>query len=221
MRTGRPQRLAAPCILAGRVRMNTLGENSRADPKPLLRNAARAARRALTPEVQSAERLMLYVSARDELGTHDLLQQLLAGDRTVAVPYCDGDVLRLARLRSTEELALGAFNIPEPVVAVRRNRDRAVDVAEIELFVVPGVAFDRRGARLGHGAGHFDRLLAGASPAATVWGLAFACQVFAEVPLLPHDVQVQRIVTEDEVIDCLSHGPPRMPPSTQLPLSPP
>jgi 5-formyltetrahydrofolate cyclo-ligase len=67
------------------------------------------------------------------------------------------------------------------------------------VYVVPGVAFDRCGNRLGHGAGYYDRLLALASPSATLIGLAFDCQMVDSIPVEPHDVRMHYLITESGV----------------------
>ena len=82
-----------------------------------------------------------------------------SGDKRVVVPYCVGRRLELFRLTDMDELAEGTFTILEPRPELRERPERRVDVAEVDLVVVPGVAFDARGGRLGHGQGYYDRLL--------------------------------------------------------------
>ena len=97
------------------------------------------------------------------------------------------------------ELAEGTFAILEPRPELRDRPERRVDVAEVDLVVVPGVAFDARGGRLGHGQGYYDRLLKHARPDATLVALAFECQMFAEIPVGPRDVVVDWVITEEHV----------------------
>jgi 5-formyltetrahydrofolate cyclo-ligase len=72
-------------------------------------------------------------------------------------------------------------------------------VGEIDLIVVPGVAFDRRGGRTGHGKGYYDKLLTHARRDTVLVAVAFECQVFSEVPMTERDVFMDRIVTEKAV----------------------
>ena len=78
----------------------------------------------------------------------------------MAVPWCDGDDLGLWRLEAVGELEPGTWGIPEPPPSRRDELARRIAPEAIDLVVVPGLAFDRRGRRLGHGKGYYDRLLA-------------------------------------------------------------
>jgi 5-formyltetrahydrofolate cyclo-ligase len=98
-----------------------------------------------------------------------------------------------------EELEEGTYSILEPRAGLRDERDREVDIGEVDLAVVPGVAFDREGGRMGHGKGYYDRLLGRARPDTPLVGLAFECQLFAEIPMDENDVPMDKIITEREV----------------------
>ncbi|MBN2021926.1 MAG: 5-formyltetrahydrofolate cyclo-ligase [Pirellulales bacterium] len=158
-----------------------------------------AQRLAGLPEYAAASTILFYVDARDEVRTRPLLAEALAGDKTVIVPYCVGDQLGLFRLADLAELAEGTFGILEPRRELRDLPARRVEAREIDLVVVPVVAFDARGNRLGHGAGYYDRFLRQVRHDAPKIAMAFACQMFAEIPADAHDVPVDRIVTETDV----------------------
>ena len=142
---------------------------------------------------------MLYVDFASEVRTRPLLPPMWAAGKQVVVPYCVGDSLALFRLESLAELAPGTLGILEPAAALRGRADRAFDPAQLDLVVVPGVAFDRRGGRLGHGKGYYDRFLRLVSPRAALVGLAFECQLFPEIPMLQHDVYLHKVITEAAV----------------------
>jgi len=154
---------------------------------------------AALPRYSAARTVMFYVDFGDEVRTRCLLEAALDEGKRVVVPYCAGDVLKPFRLVSMDELALGTYGILEPKAELRQNVDRRVRLPEVELAMVPGVAFDRKGGRLGHGKGYYDRLLASAGPDTELVALAFECQVFPEIPMLPHDVYMDKVVTETAV----------------------
>lgn len=125
----------------------------------------------------------------------DLDAYLVAASRTheVHLPWVDGDELAVARVRDWEtDLHPGWRGVREP----RPGRRRSVPPEQLDALVVPGVAFDRRGHRLGYGGGHFDRLLARVRPGTVVVGVAFGVQVVDAVPREAHDVPVDVVVTE-------------------------
>jgi len=119
--------------------------------------------------------------------------------RQLLVPYCQGNDLKLFRLRSMAELEPGRFGILEPRSELRQSTERQATIQEVDLVVVPGVAFDRRGGRLGHGRGYYDRLLAQARPDTLLVGLAYECQILPETPILPGDIPVDKLITEANV----------------------
>jgi 5-formyltetrahydrofolate cyclo-ligase len=81
-----------------------------------------------------------------------------------------------------------------------------VGVEELDLVVVPGVAFDRAGGRMGHGKGYYDKLLEHARPDTPLVALAFECQLFPEIPAEAHDVFMDKVVTEAAVYEGRGRG---------------
>lgn len=152
------------------------------------------------PEFAAAAAVAIYLDARSEVRTRQALPMLFAGGKRMVVPWCDQDELRLFALKSPDELASGSFGVLEPLPELRQQTARQVEPTEIDLFVIPGVAFDRGGTRLGHGRGYFDRLLARASQDAKFIGLAFECQLFDDLPSEIHDIRMHRIITESGVL---------------------
>jgi len=127
-----------------------------------------------------------------------LTKARLAGKRVV-VPYCVGEELGLFHLLDDDELAQGTMKIPEPRQELRGLPERRIDPRALDLIVVPGLAFDRHGGRVGYGGGFYDRLLRSTSGATSVVALAFECQIFDTVPMQPHDVYVPKIITESSI----------------------
>ena len=200
----------------------TMNDDGLAAAKRELRRAAAAARdavrerssaaaaacahlSALAP-YRSAEAVLWYVSMPAELATSPAIEAALAEGKRVVVPWCDGDDLGLWRLESVSELEPGTWGIPEPPPSRRGEPERLTAPEAIDLVVVPGLAFDRRGRRLGHGKGYYDRLLA-RTPAVRA-GLCYDAQVFPEVPAGPRDAVMDWLVTERgaRAIDRVSGG---------------
>ena len=151
------------------------------------------------PEYQRARTVMYYVDVRSEVRTRHYLPTALRHDKRIVVPYCVEGELELFLLRDMDELAIGMYRILEPKAELRNLPDKRVTVEELDLIIVPGVAFDRNGGRMGHGFGYYDKLLQHARPDTPLVALAFECQLFPEIPTQAHDVFMEKIITEAAV----------------------
>ncbi len=147
---------------------------------------------------QSARTLCLYAPLRDEPDLRPLWDQALAEGKTLALPRWDLRrglyVAALVRDPATD-LVPGRYGVPEP-----RPDQPVLPWEQIDCIVVPGIAFDRQGGRLGRGAGHYDRILGTLS--AFRCGVAFTCQIVEAVPVEDHDAQMDAVVTATEWIAC-------------------
>ena len=152
-------------------------------------------------EFTAAGTVMFYVSQRSEVGTRRMIEDVLQSGRKVAVPVTvpEGRKLIPVLIRDPDrELSPGSQGILEP----DPGNGRAIDPAEIDLIVLPGVAFDLRGNRLGRGKAYYDNFLKMVRKGALKVALAFERQIVENIPPAPHDVPVDKIVTEKRVIDC-------------------
>lgn len=146
--------------------------------------------------------VLVYLSVRDEVDTTQLRQNLLQRHGQVVVPYSLPDYqLGLYALQGEGELQAGKYGILEPA-DVQLRTARKVSPEALDAVLLPGVAFDLAGNRLGYGKGYFDRLLAKLRPDCLRLALAFECQIVADVPTDRHDLPVQQIVTETRTLDC-------------------
>ena len=155
-------------------------------------------------EFTSASRLLVYVSAGREADTHGLIRQLLAMGRNVCVPRFEIAKQRYvaSELRDFDaDLATGKFGILEP----KPEAIRPAAADQIDAALVPGLAFDETGNRLGRGMGHFDRLLLEVRGRRIA--LAFDFQILGEIPAETHDVRMDFIVTETRVIKTKGNSP--------------
>jgi 5-formyltetrahydrofolate cyclo-ligase len=183
--------------------------------KQTLRQIARARRKALPnkdelseqicrkladlPQFAAAAAIMFYVDSGSEVRTRHFFPFVRAAGKDIVVPFCSGDELELFRLQDIEELTPGTLGILEPPPHLRDRPERRVRADQLDLIVVPGLAFDGNLARLGQGKGYYDRFLPRVGREITKAALAFECQIFSEVPMLPGDVYMDIIITEETV----------------------
>jgi len=157
----------------------------------LVRGRIRLAERAL--------RVGIYLSTKHELPTHHIARALWEAGRGVCVPAWDSMLVRyqLCELLPAMPLVPGMYGIREPVEQL------PVAAWDVDAFVLPGLAFDMRGGRLGYGKGIYDGVLAEANPSATKIGICYDWQILDEpLPLEPHDRRVDWVVSDKRVIHC-------------------
>jgi 5-formyltetrahydrofolate cyclo-ligase len=145
------------------------------------------------PELAASSTIMFFASFRSEVETVPMIRRALAEGKRVVLPKVKGRDLALFEIRDFDrDVSAGAWGILEP----HENEPAALDA--VDLMVLPGLAFDERGNRLGYGAGFYDKLLV--SFTKTTVALAFEAQIVPEVPAARHDVPVKKIVTEKRII---------------------
>lgn len=143
-----------------------------------------------TAAFQLAEKILIYHSLPDELDTRRFLDKW-KNRKKFFLPRVNGVNLEILPYEESR-LEIGSFHIEEP------SGDELHPVEEIEVIIVPGVAFDRKGHRLGRGKGYYDRLLQTA--AATKIGVGYEFQLVEEIPVEPHDVRMDIIITENATV---------------------
>lgn len=134
---------------------------------------------------------LIYVSYDTETDTHNIINYLLQNRKRVAVPYCNGSVMTFYEINSLDDLVSGAFGIPTV------NTENATEIKDYSgcLCIVPALAFDRKGNRLGYGGGYYDRFLA-ANKVATL-GLCYDKCLAEELPAESFDVKIDSVLTEN------------------------
>lgn len=162
-----------------------------------LRKASARIQRAVLnlPEWSAARRVALYLALPQEVATGQLLAACWKTGKQVLVPAYRAGTRNYhwVRLQPNDPIKKGHFSVPEPA---RPSYARG----GADLVVTPGLAFDRRGGRLGHGRGYYDRLLAKKSLAqAFKVGLALERQMVARVPMHARDIRLDAVVTERSV----------------------
>lgn len=157
------------------------------------------------PEYQTAKTAMWYIDCRSETRTKPQLQKEIAqGDKRIIVPYCTVDEkgdnkLGLWYLESFDELVVGKWKILEPPRDRWGDPDKEVEPGELDVVMVPGVGFDRQGGRMGNGQGYYDRLLEQVRPGCPLIAICYESQLFDEILVGPHDVFMDKVITEKDV----------------------
>ena len=141
----------------------------------------------LRPLLCNAAVVMAYYSLPDEVCTRQLLDELVDDGKIVLLPkVLDDETMELHRYQSSADLREGAFHIMEPV------GEAFTDFEKIDIVLVPGMAFDAAGHRLGRGRGYYDRFLM-AHPHFWKVGVCFPFQRVPEVPKELHDVCMNEV----------------------------
>lgn len=167
-------------------------------------------RLAALPELAAARAVLGYAAFGSEADLDPFLRDCIARQRDVFLPRVERDQLGIVRVRDLDaDLVPGWRGVREAPAGARPG----ARLEQLDAVVVPGVAFDRRAQRLGHGGGHFDRLLALLPTGIPTIGVAFDVQIVEAVPVEPHDRRVHVVVTESGEIR--PGGPP--PPPTAGP----
>jgi 5-formyltetrahydrofolate cyclo-ligase len=150
-------------------------------------------------EFRNAESVLFYVSYDNEVYTHEMIKESLSIGKEVVVPKSDttNNTLLLSVITDWNDLERGAYDILEP----KKQSIKKIDVESIDLILVPGVVFDIHGNRIGHGMGYYDRLLKAPHHISSI-GLAFEFQIVNKISAEKHDIKVDKIVTEERIIDC-------------------
>ncbi|MDA8086163.1 MAG: 5-formyltetrahydrofolate cyclo-ligase [Nitrospiraceae bacterium] len=146
---------------------------------------------------KTAKTVVLYASFKSEADTHALIEGRLKAGVRVILPRVEGEELGLYEITSMDrDLRPGMMGIPEPAGDVR-----GADINEADIIIVPGVAFDLAGGRLGYGKGYYDRLLALRRGNIPLAALAYEEQIWeGPLPLSPHDINMDCVVTEKRTI---------------------
>lgn len=153
------------------------------------------------PAYRQSRTVMWYSHYRSEVRTQLALLRELATGKRMVIPYCTKDELGhnklgLWLLEDFAELVPGTWGILEPPKQRWGESGKEIAPEQLDLLMVPGVAFDRNGGRLGNGAGYYDRLLKCVRADAVLMGVCFESQLIGQVAMETHDVTMDRVMTE-------------------------
>lgn len=187
-------------MLKSELRKDVLKARGALTSAEVAEKSARAVERLLAmDEYRQASTIMAYLDFRNEVQTGGLVAKAMAAGKRMAVPVTD-----IANRRLTPSLLMnfpgdlqpGAWGILEP----KPESMRPLEPGELDLVIVPGVAFDTDGNRLGYGGGFYDRFLPRTRPDTVYVALAFELQIRPDVVPGPYDIPVHYLLTEDRLI---------------------
>lgn len=145
-------------------------------------------------EFKKAETLCFYAAMAGEVNTLPMISKAIKQGKRVFLPACDSKNTRLKfyKVTSLKDLRKGSFGIPEPCVM----KGKEADLKKIDCVIVPGLAFDASGNRLGRGKGYYDKFLSCLSKRVVKIGIGFSFQVVKEIPMQEHDRRLDIILTD-------------------------
>lgn len=134
--------------------------------------------------------MMFYIAFGGEVDTGEMIREAKKIGKLICVPVCrkDKEIMQPAMLVDRAKLRKGPYGVWEPVAKTR------VKPEDLDLIIVPGLAFDKKGNRLGRGKGYYDRFLGSLSDKIPSIGLAFDFQILPLIPTTVHDVSVRKII---------------------------
>jgi 5-formyltetrahydrofolate cyclo-ligase len=144
-------------------------------------------------EFDDAMALAIYSPVWNEVFTEEIFRSARCVGKRTAYPRIREKSLDFVEVIELNELVPGKFGIPEP------TNGPAMSLAELDLVVVPGVAFDLTGHRLGYGSGFYDRVLHGCGKRGLLVGLCFGFQVLETLPAEAHDIRMDLVITEKDI----------------------
>lgn len=153
---------------------------------------------------RQAKTIMWYIHCRSEVRTQSALLRELATGKRMVIPYCTKDEqsynkLGLWLLEDFAELVPGMWGILEPPRQRWGEIGKEIPPEQLDCIMVPGVAFDRNGGRLGNGAGYYDRLLKSVRADTVIIGVCFESQLVEQVAMESHDVSMDAVITEKAI----------------------
>lgn len=154
-------------------------------------------------QIQKAQTVFVYMDYRSEVQTMEFINLCILTEKTVTIPYTMPQEKKLVSVRITNperDVEPGYCGILEPLD--RLLQTAVTEPQNIDVAIIPGSVFDRKGGRLGYGGGYYDRFLSGPASRAFRIGIAYEVQIVEKVPLQEHDQTMDMVITEKNIYDC-------------------
>ena len=146
-----------------------------------------------------ARTVLFYINSGSEVITEAMIDKSLRHEKVVGLPWIDkkeGRILPLKIDDLDQDVKPGYRGLREPIP----QRCKVIPVETIDLSIIPGIAFDERGGRIGHGTGFYDRFIPTLDVTTRKVALAFECQIVSQIPMEPHDRYIDIIITEKRIV---------------------
>lgn len=151
-------------------------------------------------EYKNSSFVMCYLSTEREVSTFEIIETALSQNKKVAVPLIlkSQNIMLPCEISNLKDLEPGPWGILQPI----KGKIKSIPLKVVDLIIVPGIVFDKNGNRIGRGKGFYDRFLNSIPSAIRKMALAFSCQIVERIPINDSDIPVDKIITEDGVIEC-------------------
>lgn len=149
-------------------------------------------------EFKNSKTIMIYVSYGKEINTYDFIRECISMGKNVITPickYCDRTLILGQTKSFPEEFQMTKYGILE----LDSDKCEHVDAKDLDLIIMPGVAFTKEGDRMGYGGGYYDKLLSMCSDKLVTIAPVLQDFIFDEIPTEPHDIRMDYVVTEEEM----------------------
>ena len=151
---------------------------------------------------KNSTNIFIYIGFGSEIDTKEYIKEFLSEGKNVFVPRIKDNIMEAVKIDSISDLVKNKYGIPEPSYNLYKTSDGSKN---IDLIIVPGLAFDITGGRLGYGGGYYDRYLEDKFKNIPKIALAYDFQVINNVPTDKHDIRVDYIITEKREIDLIKN----------------
>lgn len=149
---------------------------------------------------EKSNNIFTYLNFRNEIRTDIIINHALSNNKNIFIPLCNSSIkeLVLCKMNSWNDLKPNKMGILEPVNETIQIANRKL----IDIAIVPGAVFDRQGNRIGYGAGYYDKFFFSLKNDILKIGVCYSFQVVESVTPSAHDVPMDYIITENEIIEC-------------------
>lgn len=149
---------------------------------------------------KKSNNIFTYLNFRNEVKTNKIINHIMQNNKNIYIPLCNTSIkeIIICKMDNWEDVETGTFGILEPKPGTIKISNRK----HIDLVIVPGIVFDIKGNRIGYGAGYYDKFFSSLKKEILKIGICYSFQIVKSLPASPHDIPMDYIITEKEIINC-------------------